>query len=151
MLNFFIHSSGVYRWSCCPQLRVYAGVWPLAARLTKVDFIYHVKEYFPKSLGFLERWILSTCYPVEGRGGTSSKKNNKQFFSLRTPTRVVWSKVEEKLKSTCFLGFRGKFFTATLASWTMHWVWAMTDCILSLKANVQNHNQSQVGDSVEPE
>jgi len=52
--EFVIHSSGVHCWSDCPQFRVYAGVLLLTAQLTKVDFIYPVMEYFPKS-GFLER------------------------------------------------------------------------------------------------
>jgi len=50
--EFVIHSSGVYSWSYCPQLKAYARVWLLTSQLTKVDFICHVMEYFPKSLVF---------------------------------------------------------------------------------------------------
>jgi len=72
-----------------PQLGVYAGVLLLTAQLTKVDFIYHVMEYCPKSLVFWkgessalaillkaegEPLFLSedpnTCCPVESGRGT---------------------------------------------------------------------------------
>jgi len=56
-------------------------------------------EYFPKSLVFWKGEVLSTCYPVESAGGTSSKKNLHQFFSQRTPTHFVRTKVEEELLS----------------------------------------------------
>jgi len=84
--EFVIHSSGVYRWSDCPQLTVYAWVLLLIAQLTKVDVIYLVMEYFPKSLVFgkaspqhlVSCWKWrgnlssenSTCCPVESGRGT---------------------------------------------------------------------------------
>jgi len=75
-----VHSSGVYCWSDCPLLRVYAWVLLLTAQLTKVDFIYNVMEYFPNILVFLESWVLSTCYP---------RKITYKFFSRRGPQHVL--------------------------------------------------------------
>jgi len=69
----------------------------LTAQLTKVDFIYHVMEYFPKSLVFWKgessavafqlkaegepfprkltpNFSLNTCYPVESERGTPHYK-----------------------------------------------------------------------------
>jgi len=80
--EFVIHSSGVYCWSYCPQLRVYAGVY----LLTKVDFIYHVMEYFPKSLVYFWKGdgVHSTCCYVESRGEALPRKMTINF-SLRGP------------------------------------------------------------------
>jgi len=46
-----------------------AGVWLLTAQLTKVDFIYHVIEYFPKSLVIWkgESSALAILLKVEGK------------------------------------------------------------------------------------
>jgi len=56
-------------------------------------------EYFPKSLVFWKGVSSALAILLKEEGQTSSKKNNLQFFSQRTPTRADWSKAEEELSN----------------------------------------------------
>jgi len=93
--EFVIHSSGVYCWSSCPQLRVYAGVLLLTAQLTKVDFNYHVMENFPKSLVFWKGESSALAILLKAEGEPLPRKITYKFFFHRTPARAVRSKAEE--------------------------------------------------------
>jgi len=107
----YYHSSGAYCWSSCLQLRVYGGVWLLTAQLTKVDFIYCVMDYFPKS-GLLERWVLSTCYPVESVGlGEPLPRKLTPNFTLRGPQHVLSGR--RTLANVGFLTFYSNFRATT--------------------------------------
>jgi len=44
--EFVVHGSGVFCWSYCPQLRVYAGVLLLTAQLTKAPFFSPPEQLF---------------------------------------------------------------------------------------------------------
>jgi len=82
--EFVIRSSGVYCWSYCPQLRVYARVLLLTAQLTKVDVIYHVMEYFPKSLAFWKGESSALAILLKAEGEPLPRKMTINF-SLRGP------------------------------------------------------------------
>jgi len=49
---------------------------------------------FSKKSVFLERWVLSTCYPLKSGGGTSSKKPPN--FSLRGPQHLLSSQKRKR-------------------------------------------------------
>jgi len=95
--EFVIHSSGVYCWSDCPQLRVYAWVILLTAQLTKVDVIYHVMEYFPKSLVYWKGESSALAILLKAEGEPLPRTIIYKFFYQRTPARAVQSKVEKEL------------------------------------------------------
>jgi len=94
--RFVVHSLGLC-WICYSQLSsllleflptAQSLCWSFTAHSSAHKSRFHLPcdGVFSKKSVFLERWDLSTCYPVESRGGTSSKKNNRQIFLSEDPS-----------------------------------------------------------------
>jgi len=140
MLNFFYSQLRSLLLELLPTdiAQVCAGVLLLTAQLTKSRFYLPCDVVFYKKSGFLERWVLSTCYPVERKitsnfslrgpqhmlSGRKQKRNSKSLLTLsnRCYKFELWQLKNPPLFFSFFILFLFFFIFARQTHLTWGWL-----------------------------